>query len=84
MVSGRVFAVGRYRGAKTEVRYLKGVGPEVLLALKLPSGDCSEGDRTLSDWSMLLPAGAKDSAVERAVCRITVKQHFDRNHCDQR
>ncbi|MGH8894822.1 MAG: hypothetical protein ACRDWY_16195 [Actinomycetes bacterium] len=82
MVTGDLVAVGRHAGRPAQVRRLGHVDPTVLLAVRLPGGPCGIEDRLpLSPWSMLLPAGADRDIQKRAICRVAVAEHLERNNC---
>lgn len=84
-VQRKVFATGRYYETPTEVRYIVGVDPDVLLAIRLPGGHCGDDDKVaLSPWSMLFPGTGRaddEEAQQRAICSVTVEQHLKRNSC---
>ena len=82
-VEDRVLARGVYDGTATEVRPLTGVDIHVLLAIRLDSRDCGEHDPVLGPWTMLLPAGAADTAVHDAICRVVFEQSYAANNCAQ-
>jgi hypothetical protein len=83
-VSGERVAVGRYAGRSTEVRRLDDVEAGVLLAVRLPGGLCDDEDRRpLSQWSMLLPAGAETADQNKVICEVAVAEHLERNKCSR-
>ncbi len=83
-VQRKVFASGHYYDTPTEVRYIDGVSPDVLLAIHLPGGQCGDEDHVaLSPWSMLFPGTGRpdEHAQHKAICSVAVKQHLNRNNC---
>lgn len=81
-VTDEVLARGRYQGQETEVRRIRDVDRDVLVAVRLPGGLCGDDDMVaLSPWSMAFIGRHDDEVTKKAVCAAAVEQHLERNHC---
>lgn len=73
MVGTVVLGRPKFRGREVEVRTIRGIKPDVLVAIAIPGGACYEGEPQRSDWSMGFhprPPGEDNGVVLDAVCRV--------------
>lgn len=81
-VTDEVLAIGTLAGSDTEVRGLVDIPTDVLVAVRLPGGLCSEGDLALSEWSMAIEDGSlRKPALRQAICPVTFEAFYERNGC---
>lgn len=81
VVTLEVLAEGVSHGDDVEVRRIESVDPDVLVAVSIDGGRCSEGEPVLSPWSMAFPGESPEGAVREAICHAAVDEHRARNDC---
>lgn len=80
-VSEETLARGELSWEEVEVRSVKGVSSDVLVAVSVEGGVCDDDDVPLSPWSMAFPRGASQSELEAAICAVVMEEHRARNDC---
>lgn len=80
-VTEETLARGELYGEDVEVRRVKGVRADVLVAVSREGGRCAEGDVPLSPWSLAFPPGASQTELDAAICVAVVDEHRARNNC---
>lgn len=81
VVTEEVLAKGDVNGDDVEVRAIESVDSDVLVAVSIEGGRCSEGEGVLSPWSMAFPEESDDDERGEAICHAAVDEHQARNGC---
>jgi ABC-type dipeptide/oligopeptide/nickel transport system permease subunit len=63
----------QYGGRDIAARLLAGVNVSNAIAIEVPGGACTAGDRQLSDWSLAIADGVDDAEAAQIACDSGLK-----------